>query len=596
LATVAAVEVPEGEETVSLAPPEVETSRADDRRLRSPAWAGWLVVLGYLAAAFAVTARLWKDPASRLQAVVDTRDIDLMSWYMRYSATAVSHGHLPALISTAMNSPHGISMLWNTSLLLPGIVLAPVTLLAGPQTTLTVVLTLSFAGSAASLFFVLRRWDAGLIPAALGGLVYGFSPAMIDAGFSHYHLVFAIFPPLMIHAVLRIITGRGRPVWQGIWLGLLIAGQFFTGEELLVDTVVAAAVLVVVVAVSRPRSVLPRVKGTVIGLAAAAVVAIGTCGHALWLQFHGPFSETGSPWEVSTYYAHPAAFITPPSTLLFHTAASAASAATIYQTNLTEYLAYLGIPLMVVLVAGTLLCWRDLRVRAAAVTCVVLELFTLGANHSFLPWHFLQHLPGFTDLLANRLAFLADAAAAAVLAFALDQVRRKAPRPSDWRGQVATAVAVLAIVPLIPRPYQASDVTPVPAGWQAAFTRLHLPANATVLVIPIPYQKNTDVLRWQAETGEPTSLAGGYWIGPNKHGQASEYGDQLPNASRALDSVWLGRKWPPAPSPGEFGTILAAWPPAAVVAVSTNLRIDLLLIKYLGRPTFGVGKILVWRR
>jgi len=56
--------------------------------------------------------------------------------------------------------------MWNTSLLLPGVLLAPVTLLAGPQVTLTLVLTLGFAGSAASLFAVLRRWGASVTAAA----------------------------------------------------------------------------------------------------------------------------------------------------------------------------------------------------------------------------------------------------------------------------------------------------------------------------------------------------------------------------------------------------------------------------------------------
>ena len=52
--------------------------------------------------------------------------------------------------------------MWNTSLLVPGVLLTPVTLLAGPQVSLTLVLTLGLAGSAASLYWVLRRWGASL--------------------------------------------------------------------------------------------------------------------------------------------------------------------------------------------------------------------------------------------------------------------------------------------------------------------------------------------------------------------------------------------------------------------------------------------------
>jgi hypothetical protein len=197
---------------------------------------------------------LWVDPAGRAQ-VGDSNDVDLFAWFVRYAATAVGHGQLPALVTSAMNAPQGVNLMWNTSFLLPGVLLAPVTLLAGPQVSLTVALTAGFAGSAASLFWVLRRWGAGLGAAGLGGAVYGFSPALVASGAGHYHLQFAVLPPLIIDAALRLLTGRSRAVRGGVWLGLLCAAQLFTGEELLVYTVVAAVILAAAVAVSRPRAV-----------------------------------------------------------------------------------------------------------------------------------------------------------------------------------------------------------------------------------------------------------------------------------------------------------------------------------------------------
>ena len=123
--------------------------------------AAWLILCCYLAAALVLTWRLWADPASRTQIVAangTSHDVRPFAWFLRYDATAVAHGHLPALVTTALNAPRGINLMWNTSLLLPGVVLAPVTMLAGPQVTLAILLTLAFAGSAASLFVVLRRW------------------------------------------------------------------------------------------------------------------------------------------------------------------------------------------------------------------------------------------------------------------------------------------------------------------------------------------------------------------------------------------------------------------------------------------------------
>src|SRR5262249_36002827 len=211
----------------------------------------------------------------------DPHDVDLFAWYMRYAATAISYGRLPALFTTALNAPTGVNVMWNTSLLLPGMLLTPVTLLAGPQASLTVLLTLGFAGSAASLFWVLRRWGASTSAAALGGAVYGFSPALVNAGISHYHLVLAVTPPLIIDALLRIVTGRGHPIRNGAWLGLLAAAQVFISEEILVDTALAGLVLVAALAAGHPRAVAGRVRAAALGLSVSIVVVLVICGYAL---------------------------------------------------------------------------------------------------------------------------------------------------------------------------------------------------------------------------------------------------------------------------------------------------------------------------
>ena len=123
----------------------------------------------YLLAALAVTLWLWRDPASRTVAG-NPNDADQFAWFFRYDATALAHLRLPDLVTTAMNAPQGVNLMWNTPLLLPGLLLAPVTLLAGPQASLVIMLTAGFAGSATAMFAVLRRWQIGAAAAALGPL------------------------------------------------------------------------------------------------------------------------------------------------------------------------------------------------------------------------------------------------------------------------------------------------------------------------------------------------------------------------------------------------------------------------------------------
>jgi hypothetical protein len=586
--------------------PEESAPPASVPRARTPSWAPWLVVGCYVLGAFVLTWRLWADPAGQMVAG-NPGDINLFAWFMRDIATAVSHGRLPALVTTALNAPQGINLMWNTSELLPGVVLAPVTLLAGPQTSLTVLLTVGFAGSAASLFFVLRRWGASVTAAALGGAVYGFSPALLASGVGHFQLQFAVLPPLIIDAVLRIVTGRGRAVRTGIWLGLLTAAQVFTGEELLVDTAVAAGVMVVVLAVSRPRAAIKAVRGRVrailAGLGTAVALVAVICGYPLWVQFLGPLREHGSPWDVPSFHSYLYGFVTPSAGLLFRTSTSAAIAAR-YPEPMPEYLAYLGWPLLVLALAAAVAFWRDPRVRLTALTFAILELFTLGAispRHGIsypaflLPWHWLHGLPVLSDVLPDRFAILADGAVAALLAFALDQTRLLASRTGKRRliGALATAVAVLAVLPLVPRPLPAQPVGQAPAGWQAAFAQLGLASHGYVLVIPDLYYP----LRWQVETGVPGSMVGGGdFIEPDKTGQATSYIYNRLSTVRYLTTLWQGSRIGRAPSQAQIRQDVAYWRLSAIVTVTgRNSPLARFLTREFGPPAVKVGDVLAWR-
>ena len=515
-----------------------------------------LAAVYYLLAALAITLWLWRDPASRTVAG-NPNDTDQFAWFFRYDATAIAHLRLPALVTTAMNAPQGVNVMWNTFMLLPGVLLAPVTLLFGPQSALTIFMTAGFAGSSTAMFASLRRWNVTTASAALGGAVYGFSPALLHSAIGHYDLQFAVFPPLIVDVGLRLALGRVSAVRGGLWLGLLATAQLLITEEMLFDAALAGVIFVAVLAASRPRAVLGKIRRVAGGLAvAAAVMAVGA-GYPLWVQFFGPLAEHGSPFTPDFFKNDLSAFVVPSSYLLFHTAGSAAAASR-YQGQLPEYLGYLGWPLLIVLVAAAIGFWRRLPVRAAAVTCAVLEVFSLGGTLLFgghehaaikLPWHWLQGLPVLSAALPDRFSIVADGAAAALLAFAADAAvpafagfaaRRRSRLASGWRpAAVVLSCAALAVLPIVPRPLPAAAATPLPPGWSAVFTSLRLPASASVLVVPIPMSAFTEPLRWQADTGEPDAMAGGYFLGPAQNGRPYTDGNGTPPAGLYLNLMWL---------------------------------------------------------
>ncbi|HEY1002054.1 MAG TPA: hypothetical protein VGD83_20680 [Streptosporangiaceae bacterium] len=598
----------------------------------------------YLLAALAVTLWLWRDPASRTVAG-NPYDADQLAWFLRYDATAIAHGHLPALITTAMNAPRGVSVMWNTFMLLPGALLTPVTLLLGPQTALTVFMTAGFAGSSLAMFAVLRRWEVSGPAAALGGAIYGFSPAVLHSAIGHYDLQFAVLPPLIIHVALRLATGRAGPVRGGtvrggLWLGLLVTAQLFITEEILAVTAIAGFVLVAVLAASRPRAVPAAARRMAAGLGTAAGVTAVIAGYPLWVQFSGPLRQRGSPFTLDYFKNDLSSFVVPSSYQLFHTAGSAAAAAR-YQGSLPEYLGYLGWPLLVVLAGAAIACWRRLPARAAAVACVVLGVFSLGGTLLFgghhhpaikLPWYWLQGLPLLESALPDRFCLVADGAAAALLAFAVDAAvpafaafaaRHRClglPRLSTgWRpAAVVLAAAVLVALPIVPKPLPVAAAVPVPHGWSAAFAALRLPPSASVLVVPVPMSTFTEPLRWQADTGEPRSLVGGYFMGPGPHGRGYIDGNGTPPAGKYLNAMWVfSQAGPPqaaggrAPNarPSATGNLpvksvtntkmreqIRAWKVSAVVAVAApGSRLGRYLTAILGSPAVVTGDVTAWR-
>jgi hypothetical protein len=585
--------------------------RGTAARARSPQA---IIIYLYILGAFYVTLPLWFDPAGRLQHG-DAADVDQATWFVRYAASAVDHFHLPALVTTTMNSPHGVNMMWNTSFLLPGVLVSPITILFGPQTALTVLLVIGFAGSAASMFYVLRHWRFSLLAAALGGALYGFSPALINSGIGHYSLVLAMLPPLIIDRVLRLVTRDGSSVRNGIWLGLFVAGQIFIAEETLVDTVIAVVIFLVVLAISRPRSIRAAIPPALIGLGTGAVIALILCARGLWVQFHGIAAHSAAATVTIWYNLHytnlgtiPYAFITPGDFVVLHTSGTAPIVLHYPQPS-PEYLAYLGIPLIIMLLVAIVYFWHNVAIRAAGLTCILLEWLGMGSKpivdgvHSLpgflLPWHFFEHVPVIGGMVPDRLCILADAAAAFVLAYALDLARSGVKPFVNWQNgaKIAVGVAVVALLPLFPTPYPVQSARPLPTGWRQTYAALHLTDASPVMLVPYPWAATSQVLRWQAQTGVPGTIVGGDFITPGAEGRQARAGRTGETAtSKYIDFLITGQNPVRKPSIAQVQADMAAKHPAAIMAVvNLSSPVGQYLLTLFGPPTMHFYRVYGWR-
>ncbi len=528
-------------------------------------------------------------------------DVRLFEWYLVHGPWAVAHGHDPLLFAT-MNAPAGVNGMWNTPLLVPALIMTPVTWLAGPLAGYNTLFVLGLAAGPVGAFALLRRFVASPWAAAVGGLVFGFSPAVLAAGLGHLDLVLIGLLPVILMLVHDLATGRRGPLAGGLALGLAAAGQLFISEEILFQAglvVVACGALLLLTAPGTvTRAGLARLAR---GGAVAAVMFLVVCAGPLWLQLAGPLHQHGSPFTLSFFEADLRGFIEPSHRFWLSTPGSAAFAAH-YGGGPAEYLAYLGLPLLLAALLTGLLRITELYPRLLLGTGLIFALFSLGSpllvngrlTAVRLPWGIAEHWPIFGSALPDRFAFVVALAAAGLLALALDWLLAHGGRA---RWGMAAALAAVCLAPLAPRPYPVTPASTIPFFFNA--TARWLPAGRTVVVLPFPTATQTQPLAWQAAAKMSFQMPGGYFIGPAPGGQAFMGGPgPVPTASTFIQI----QQGTPAPrvTPAlraQFGRDMAYWRASAIVAGPGARAALVRFVQQLtGRAPVRAGGVLLWRQ
>jgi hypothetical protein len=116
----------------------------------------------------------------------------------------------------------------------------------------------------------------------------------------------------------------------------------------------------------------------------------------------------------------------------------------------------------------------------------------------------------------------------------------------------------------------------------------------------VPWSHRDETMRWQADTGQPGSLMGGWFVGPNRTGRSSvEYfgPTSITVFFVYLDALSDGSPPARAPSRAQIRADLAYLRPDAVVAVtSRGSPLGHFLTSLFGQPAVQVGRMLGWRR
>lgn len=478
------------------------------------------VLLFYLACSAALFRAAWAAPETH--SIGYYADPQQFMWFLGWISYALSHGQNP-FISTYVNYPYGVNLLWNTSVLLPGAALAPLTDHFGPIVAYNTLVTLALPLSAWCAYLALGRWVRSHIAAAAGGLLYGFSPYMTAQALTHPHLVVALAPPLLLLLLDELLVRQRRQaIVVGAALGVLGAAQLLTGEEMLATMALAAVLGAILLALLRPGEVHAHVRYAAAGFAVAGVVFAILAAGPLWLQFEGPQRALGSLHAGRPYVADLLNVVVPSRTQLVIPEA-ARRISNHFNASPAEQDAYIGLPLLLLLIGIAALWWSRPLVRWAALLALLLAVLALGGRLEVgghvtnipLPWLLFAQLPLLKEAITGRLMLYVFLLAALLAALLLDHLPGLS-RP--WQLAVAgsTALALLALTPRFD--YPATLKVPPPFFNSAALDRV--PAGSVALVAPFAalshgtFSGATAAMLWQSSARMRFSMPEGYVFVP----------------------------------------------------------------------------------
>lgn len=208
-------------------------------------------------------------------------------WFISWVPHALAHGLNP-FFSNAIYTPVGANLAQNTASPLLGLLTAPLALVLSPLVIGNLLLVLAMPVSATAAFVVLEKWGVWGPAAALGGLIYGFSPYMVGQGLGHPELMFLPLPPFIAMTIVSILQTRASPRRLGIQLGLLVTAQFLISPEVLGVVLVLSLVAVIYTVIRHPSSVSATARTMARPMTIGFGVSIVLLAYPVWMLIAGP--------------------------------------------------------------------------------------------------------------------------------------------------------------------------------------------------------------------------------------------------------------------------------------------------------------------
>jgi len=497
------------------------------------------VSLSFVALYTVITAALMSPVATtglRNSTVWPEGDASLPIWAYGY----VSHlsqwfsGGAP-FYTDSIYHPHGLNLLANTTSFGLAVMLIPVTWLIGPIGSFNLTMLLCPVLSATAMMWSLKRVIPSPYARGVAGLVWGFSPFIMEAFYWGWpNFLFLVAPPLIFWALVELFHNDIPSRRLGMFAGVMLAVQITIGGE--VAAMSTVGVIVVAILVGLPyvaiRRRLPndvswsRLTTTLmwsiigfvpLGVPVALFAALGPAHLDKWVWSEG-FMKAGFNWSP-----------------LVNTPIVRGSLGYWWYPVMPNHF-FMGWPLLIVGGLAILLL-RHSVARTVAVVGLVGLWFMRGGAAYFNPLRILWALPVVRNIVPGRFIMLTWFAIAVLTAFAVANVTAFLKK-RNWNPRVRVSLIVVSLCAVF---YQPAHAVIFAGPWHTQSPR-HDPAltvygkslTSTKVVMVYPVWKSAASMIQQVTEPLHIKLIGGWGPQPGYSTQEIDGAIYLLKANNGL--------------------------------------------------------------
>ena len=308
------------------------------------------VLIGYIAAGMAVTWPLATYLRGRLPDIHDPASYVWSLWWVAHQVTHLGN----PWFTSRLAAPAGVQLGYDTLMPLLGLLMLPVTMLAGPAASYNLLVVLLPGVLCYVMYRVARLWLTSEVGALAAGALFGLSTMVAFQDWFHLNIAAGtVFLPLALEAAVRL---RRRPgTRRALWVGLVLGLAVLVNQE----SAIMAAILVLLALspwlAARPSP--DRLRDCGVAALAALVVASPQIAAMAWQANSGGTAAAGSilpAWYRRLGAGLPTLFSPSPRLRSWGLGALAGG----FHFPLSEGVPTFGITLTVLALAGLVISWR----------------------------------------------------------------------------------------------------------------------------------------------------------------------------------------------------------------------------------------------